>query len=122
MPWRGNVNVFGGCFKVHLFKGSLLFATFLFVITNGQIVDGNSKENIEEDEVAHDEEDEEVEHEGAAKPRYSSVRLTPNIDDVVKKGEQRTWMPSYITTFQSSPVRIWKLIVQRESFHLSRNV
>ena len=35
----------------------------------------------------------------------------------VKKCEC-TWMPSYITTFQSSPVRIWKLIVQRESFHL----
>ena len=29
--------------------------------------------------------------------------------DILKK-EVETWMPSYITTFQSSPVRIWIFI------------
>ena len=88
MPWRGKFQcLLVGCFKIHLFKGSFLFASFFLVVTNRQIVDSNSKENVEQDEVAHDEEDEEVEHEGAAKPRYSSVRLRPKINTLSKKSE-----------------------------------
>ena len=79
MPCRENVSGSGLWWLLYLFKGNLLFSSFLLIVTNWQIVDSNSKENIEEDEVAHDEENEEVEHEGAAKAGYSSVRLRTKV-------------------------------------------
>ena len=73
---------FEDAWRLYLFKRRLFFTSLFFFVTNGQVVDSDSKENVEQDEVAHDEQDEEVEHEGAAKAGYSSVRLRwkkPNI-------------------------------------------
>ena len=66
---------FEDAWRLYLFKRRLSFTSLFFLVTNGQVVDSDSKENVEQDEVAHDEQDEEVEHEGAAEAGYSSVRL-----------------------------------------------
>ena len=82
-----------------------LFPPFFLIIAHGQVVHSNSEEDIEQDEVAHDEQNQEVEHEGASKASYATIGLknkvdsdTTNVDDIdhVENDEEKDNGESYL--------------------------